>query len=356
MLSFLRKAGRLKGKKKRKSRRGIRTANLVAPAVITTAILIPLISDLFTGSDYSGNNSTAAATTDGSSSSSSTSGSSSGSTGDMGTFSDSESSSGSSVANDTATDGGNTTGGDGGVSSGGSYTQFVLALDQESPDSSTAGSSTDSGTGNSDSTASSNDSTTDDTNSAWNEYSGGDIMQIEEDWELNITEPDPTIAAPQVVTVMTPFENASDFYMAFAVNHRFNPSNSTGGMELQLWYQGEQMGWLSVDSGLLSTSDEKINWTQRLEIKNCRLRFSVVNGTSTTWGSFGQGESMHMSIATTLSDLNYYRPKTSAGNSGISYASNRVGNLVLKSVRGYNDQGNLVLEDSAPMTVYAQPE
>ena len=177
-------------------------------------------------------------------------------------------------------------------------------------------------------------------------------MCVEEEWELTITEPDWALAAPQISTVMTPFEDANDFYLALAINHRFDPTFSAGGMELQLWYQGELLGWQSVDGVVLATPGETIKWTQRLELKGGKLWFSVVNGDSTTWGSFGQGESMHLTLSTTLPDLDDYHPNVSIDNSGILFASNRVGSLVLKTVRGYDANGDLLAEDKNPVTVF----
>lgn len=189
--------------------------------------------------------------------------------------------------------------------------------------------------------------------SAFDEYPLVDLVTIEEDWELIVTEPDAALGAPHIGTIMTPFEDAGDFYLTFVVNHRFNPSFSAGGMELQLWYQGQQLGWQTFGEGLMSTPNEKVKWTQRLELKESKLRFSVVKGTSTTWGDFGAGESMHLELVTTLTDLNDYHPNVSAENSGVVFASNRVGSLSLKRVRGYDKNGVLVLQDTDPVVVFA---
>jgi hypothetical protein len=180
----------------------------------------------------------------------------------------------------------------------------------------------------------------------------GQLKRIDEDWELTITQPDCLISAPQVGTVMTPFDDADNIYWAFALNHRVNSSFAAGGMELQLWYQGQLLGWYTLGSEVMSTMNEKVTWTQRLEIQGGKLRFAVVNGQSDTWGTFGQGESLHLDITTTLPDLNDYHPKVSIDNSGVMFAANRVGTLILKAVRGYDKDGTLVSEDTNPVTVF----
>src|SRR5262249_49793026 len=124
------------------------------------------------------------------------------------------------------------------------------------------------------------------------------------------------------------------------------------GMELQLWFQGQLLGWQSAYDGVLATMHEKIAWTQRLELKEGKLWFSVVAGQSATWGAFGAGNSLQLSIDTTLPELNSYQPILAVENSGVVFASNRVDSLVLKTVRGYSADGSLALEDNQPVPVF----
>ena len=58
-------------------------------------------------------------------------------------------------------------------------------------------------------------------------------------------------------------------------------------------------------------------------------------------------------MPTTLENLNSYHPTVSVGNSGISYAANRVQSLVLKRVRVTTSEGE-VLEDSTARPVHQQ--
>ena len=81
------------------------------------------------------------------------------------------------------------------------------------------------------------------------------------------------------------------------------------------------------------------------------LTVSITNGTSQTWGAFGGGEKLRASVETTLTNLNGYNPQISVSNSGVGFSSNRVGSLVLKRVRTYTAEGEVV-EDNEPKTVY----
>ena len=183
-------------------------------------------------------------------------------------------------------------------------------------------------------------------------------MRIDEDWELTVREPDTQLAAPQIGTVMTPCDSA-DLYLIFVLNHRFNPSYSPGGMEAQVWSNGQQVESKRNNSELLHHSDETVTWTQRLILKgeesNRFACFRVVNGHSDTWGSFGD-DALHLNRNTNLTDLSNYHSQTSVRNSGVTFASNRVSSLVLKAVRGYSAAGDLVFEELDPVVVYSSSE
>jgi hypothetical protein len=184
----------------------------------------------------------------------------------------------------------------------------------------------------------------------------GPVTRIDEDWELVITEPDPEVAAPQVETVMSPFQSLDGFYIAFLLNHRSNPSLAVGGMEVQFWTGDHQLGSRRQDSDVIHHSNETISWTQRLMIKGSNdhryLCFRIVDGQSESWGSFGGSEPLHINMDTTRTDLADYRSSFSVSNSGVLFSSNRVARLVLKAVRGYSSDGELLFEECDPVVVY----
>ena len=187
------------------------------------------------------------------------------------------------------------------------------------------------------------------------------VTSVEEDWELVVAQPDTTQSAPQVTTVMTPFSDVQDLYCLFALNHRVSPSYQPGGMEVQMWYQGRQLGWTGLEQQLLRNSNETVSWTQRLEIRQAgdggdgiRLRFKVFNGHSQSWGDFGAQDTLRLTIPTSLADLSTYSSQTSVKYSGVTFASNRVQSLTLKAVRGYANSGELVFQEQDPVVVFSQ--
>ena len=335
MLSLFSRSPRKHRRKKSKGR--VRVSRLVATSVLTTAVLLPVASYLTDGSEDPSADTTASST----SNQFALGGPATHYLGDGAWYVSGQNSGGS-------------------ESSASSLAGFVLAVDEEPDDSSGDATSLDPSQGEATGDASLEGPNGADSpwvdGSAFDEMPGVPLVRVEEDWQLVVSGPDVDICAPQLGTVMTPFSSAAGFHLTFAINHRSNQGFQPGGMELQVWYQGVLLGSTSTGDSVLNTDNEEIRWTQKLELRNHRLWFSIVDGQSSTWGTFGQGESMHLSIATTLPDLNEYHPSISVQHSGVVFASNRVRSLVLKAVRGYSADGECVLEDLTPVIVFEHSE
>ncbi|HUT94737.1 MAG TPA: hypothetical protein VMY37_35095 [Thermoguttaceae bacterium] len=180
------------------------------------------------------------------------------------------------------------------------------------------------------------------------------IVGVEEDWELVLATPDPDSAGPQVICAMSPFANVESLHCTLELNHRTVPVFAPGGLQFEVW-NGEQLVTerRAPTQSILSQPGEVICWTQKMELSDGTLHMEVVEGSSTTWGSFGGLGYLKADVSTTLENLNSYHPSVSVENSGISYAANRVQSLVLKRVRVTTSEGE-VLEDSTARPVYQQ--
>ena len=108
-------------------------------------------------------------------------------------------------------------------------------------------------------------------------------------------------------------------------------------------------------AGCARPQGETITWTQRMSLSGGNLNYNVVNGQSTTWGKFGQGQgTLGVSMPSTLSDLGAYKPDYSVSKSGVSWQSNRVTSMTLLQVRYYSG-GQLISTDSTSRTVDLTP-
>jgi hypothetical protein len=179
----------------------------------------------------------------------------------------------------------------------------------------------------------------------------GHVVRVEEDWELAVGEPDAACQAPQVTTIMAPRGSLDGRYFAFDLNHQSLPEFRGGGMQTQVWNFDEpalSQNYPNCDT--LQHDSETVTWTQRMSLSDGVLTLDIVNGASSTWGSFG-GSDLQISTATGVENLNGYDPAVTVANSGVGFASNRVHWLKLKAVRYYSSAGQ-VSEDSSSRTVY----
>lgn len=167
-----------------------------------------------------------------------------------------------------------------------------------------------------------------------------DVLQIEEHWELAVGGPEEDRCAPQISMVMSPTDSLDDDFFMVTLNHWSFPDFAAGGIQVQRW-RGEQClaSTHSHSHAELRHDGEVITWTQRLSLNHGILSLEILDGSSSTWGSFGGGSSMKLTVPTTLSRLNDYQPAISLGQSGIGYAGNRVSSLVLQRLSWTTSDG-----------------
>jgi hypothetical protein len=180
-----------------------------------------------------------------------------------------------------------------------------------------------------------------------------EIVRIEEYWQLRIGQPDPQSVAPQASMVMAPYSQLDATYFVFALNHRGVPHFAPGGLQVQHWENDAPIATIDARSEQpIVDANEVIAWVQRLELKEGRLVFEVVDGQSNSWGAFGGGQELQLTVPTTLTNLNGYAPRISLEESGVSFGGNRVQSLVLQKLR-WTDSAGQVYELVAPIDVDA---
>jgi hypothetical protein len=186
--------------------------------------------------------------------------------------------------------------------------------------------------------------------------------QVEEDWQVVVASPDSGAIGPQVTMVMSPTSDPSAPFLTFDLNYRDDPTWQPGGLQIKAYDATSDpstppavLGSDSQGNEVCQTDGETITWTQRLGVSGGSLNFNIVNGQSTTWGQFGQGQgTLSVSVASTGSDLGAYKPDYSVAKSGVSWQSNRVTSMTLLQVRYYSG-GKLVATDSTPRSVVLSP-
>ncbi|MFO0891498.1 MAG: hypothetical protein U0790_20440 [Isosphaeraceae bacterium] len=183
---------------------------------------------------------------------------------------------------------------------------------------------------------------------------------VEEDWTVVLASPDPLAVGPQITTVMSPNSDPASPFVTFYLNYRDHPTWQPGGLQVKVYGTPDDpaadppvLGSDSQGAEVCQTTGETITWTQKLRISGGSLNYNIINGESSTWGKFGQGQgTLGVSATCSITDLGAYRPEYSASKSGVSWQSNRVTSMTLLAVRYYRG-GNLISTDAAPRVVVA---
>jgi hypothetical protein len=170
--------------------------------------------------------------------------------------------------------------------------------------------------------------------------------QIEEDWKVVIASPSPIEVGPQLTTCMSPVSDGSTPFVAFDLNYRDTPSYQAGGLQVKVYSNDDVQSSTSQGDAVCQTANETISWTQRMSFSGNKITYAIVIGQSTTWGQFGQAQSLGpVSFTSSIASLASYSADTSVAKSGAGWQSNRVATMALVCVRYYKG-GQLVSTDN----------
>lgn len=157
------------------------------------------------------------------------------------------------------------------------------------------------------------------------------ITRIEEDWEVQVTSPRPERNTPELVTSMGPFADDREAVVSLLINHSTAPNYSAGGLQLQVWRNEQLAGSLNYgESKQLATANEVIRFTLVMELEAAKLKFQVKNGSSSTFGTFGEN---WIEVPTVLTSLNAYHPQASIERSAVSVGGNNLSKYQINQVR-----------------------
>jgi hypothetical protein len=173
------------------------------------------------------------------------------------------------------------------------------------------------------------------------------VVRVEEDWELEIGEPDVNSVGPQVLTTMSPNADLTGAYFTMEINHRSAPSWTPGGISIHRWTgEARNASFDRADRTIMQTSSEVVTWTQALYHDNGRLHFKVFNGVSSTWGLFGYSNLLKLDTSWSVGQINNYTPAVSVAQSGAAYAGNRIHMLKIKCIRLTLSDGSVLTDNT----------
>jgi len=193
-----------------------------------------------------------------------------------------------------------------------------------------------------------------------NPLAGLNIVKIEEDWLLDIAEPDPNADCPQVVAVFGPSEPNTGTHANFELNHGTQPDFAEGGMQLQAWYGEYLIGYHSQFAPAeFNQAIERVTFTTQMRVRDNMLKLAILNGHSLTWGDFGGSSNLRIDMGTWRDNLNDWNAQHSIDNSRVSYGANRVNKFVRTEIRYYtrDDSGyHLVYTDETDTYIHKLAE
>lgn len=185
--------------------------------------------------------------------------------------------------------------------------------------------------------------------------------EVREVWKVVVSNPDPAGNGPQIMTYMSAVSDTSDPYVWFMLNVRDNPNPySAGGLMFQIWDYSDSLvasSTSTTDTAQLNTANETITWTQRLyfNANKGQLTYEILNGSSTTWGTFGSSNGLSPVIyKTSISssqNLSLYSPSVSVAKSRVAWQPNNVTSMTLVQVRQYDAKGTLIQTDDVNLPV-----
>lgn len=167
--------------------------------------------------------------------------------------------------------------------------------------------------------------------------------RIEEDWELQLQQPDPATNSPQLSIYLTPDAEQPSHYFQLQLNHAADANFSGGGFRVSAARNDEVIDEARSESRvILNHPEETIRWTNVMASMNGEILFAIKNGTSVSWGEFGGPEYLLRIPAEEISDLRRYTPRRSAADVDVGFGKNRVQALKLLRVRAYRTDGSVV--------------
>lgn len=168
-----------------------------------------------------------------------------------------------------------------------------------------------------------------------------DIIRVEQDWYLEIDEPDQNTISPQIITIFGPRNPLTGLHAVYEINHSTMPDFSEGGMQLQAWSANSLVGYKSQFAPeKLSVNGEVITYTTATEVQtDGRIRLEVVSGVSETWGTFDGDRALRIRLYSEINDLNDWNPANSIQHSRVGYGANRVTMFKRTAIRYFNRDG-----------------
>ena len=132
-------------------------------------------------------------------------------------------------------------------------------------------------------------------------------------------------------------------------------------MMIQVWDYSDNLLTSATSTGStakLNTANETITWSQSMFSNKStgQITYTVFNGNSTTWSSFGFGQGLSSVTFNGPADLSKYSPQVSANKSRVGWMEGNVTSMTLVTVRQYDANAKLIRTDTVNLAVNLTPQ
>lgn len=165
------------------------------------------------------------------------------------------------------------------------------------------------------------------------------LVKVEEDWEVLITEADDASSSPQIINVIAPGQSLTGPYAMVEVNHSTFPYFSEGGLQLQGRRGDSLISAQSFASGQTLRHDyDRLKYTIGLRQYEDNLLLIVKNVASKSWGGNLKNDVMLLAFPRENFSLSDYSPEFSVSASSVHVGAHRVASMYMtKSRKFYSD-------------------
>ena len=186
---------------------------------------------------------------------------------------------------------------------------------------------------------------------AWSAPEPSNALVVEEEWKLVLETPNTTGDSPQFCTS---FDLGNGSYFVTTWNYRTYPDYVAGGIQLQVWDNGEVVGVTTIDLAELNVTGDTITWRQIYRVQGADVDMRIAGVNSQSWGNNVNSTTVTKSSAG-VANFNFYDPQKSCSESGISLGANRVSWFGVTGVTVYDEKGRRMGSDTTLRPVYVAP-
>lgn len=172
------------------------------------------------------------------------------------------------------------------------------------------------------------------------------LIKVEEDWEVLITEADEDASSPQIINIISPTQDLTGIYGMIELNHSTFPSFAEGGLQLQA-RRGEQLTTARdyASGQTLRHNYDRLKYTVALRKFDDIMILAVKNVASKSWGNL-KNDVMLLAFPSENFNLNDYSPDFSATASSVHVGAHRVASMYMTKSRKYYSNDDVEEDDT----------